>query len=208
VVVIEDFSPQPDRLIAEAEQASFAAMGEYYPGVRAAVGPAYFEGLGDALGAVMREVFGAREKMAVDRALYSIATAPPGALGLAQRIPHIDSVEAGKIAILHYLARAPFGGTAFYRHRATGFEAITADRHRAYLDALQADFATHGEPAPAYIEGDTAIFEQIARYDARFNRALIYRSHLLHCALLPNDAPLPADPLAGRLTVASFLTAR
>lgn len=208
VVVIENFSPHPDLLVAEAGQARFAAMGEYYPGVRAPVGPAYFEGLAQLLAPVMRDVFGARERLGFDRALYSIATTPPAELGLAQRIPHIDSVENGRIAIIHYLAREPFGGTAFYRHRSTGYETIDPARHRPYLDALKADFAAHGKPAPAYIEGDTPVFEEIARYDALFNRALIYRSSLLHCALLPNHAPLPADALAGRLTVASFLTVR
>lgn len=208
VVVIENFSPHPERLIAAAEGLQFRAMGEYYPGVRAPVTPLYFEGLAEVIAPVMRDVFGARERVGFTRALYSIATTPPAALGLAQRIPHIDGVEEGMIAILHYLSHAPFGGTAFYRHRSTGFETVDAARHRAWLDALRADFAAHGEPAPAYIDGDTPIFEQVARYDAVFNRALIYRSSLLHTALLPNDAPLPAGVRAGRLTVASFLSAR
>jgi len=208
VVVVENFAPDPERLISEAEGLSFAAMGEYYPGVRAPVTRAYFEGLDAVLAPVMREVFGARDKIGFTRALYSIATTSPAELGLAQRIPHIDGVAEGMIAIVHYLSHAPFGGTAFYRHRSTGFETVDASRHRIYLDALRSDFTRLGEPASAYIAGDTATFEQIARYDAVFNRALIYRSSLLHSALLPNDAPLPADVRAGRLTVASFLSIR
>lgn len=208
MVVVENFSPHPERLIAEAEHLRFETMGEFYPGVRAPVTPAYFEGLAPVLAPVMRDVFGARERLGFSRALYSLATTPPAGLTLAQRIPHIDGVEEGMIAIIHYLAREPRGGTAFYRHRATGFETVDAARHRRYLDALRADFAAHGEPAPAYIDGDTPIFEQVARYDAVFNRALIYRSSLLHCAVLPNDGALPADVRKGRLTVASFLSAR
>jgi hypothetical protein len=208
VVVVENFAPHPEQLIDAAEPLQFEPMGEYYPGIRAPVTPAYFEGLSPILAPVMREVFGAREKIGFNRALYSIATTRPADLSLAQRIPHIDGVEEGMIAILHYLSHEPYGGTAFYRHRSTGFETVTAARQRTYLDTLRADFARHGEPAPAYIEGDTPIFEQVARYDAVFNRALIYRSSLLHCALLPNAAPLPADVRGGRLTVASFLTAR
>lgn len=206
VVVIEQFSPDPERLVAEAASLKFEPMGEYYPGVRAPVTQAYFEGLAPVLKRVMGEVFGARSRLNVNRALYSLATTPPAELTLAQRIPHIDTVEPGRIAILHYLSHGAHEGTAFYRHRSTGYEAVDAARHRAYLDALKSDFAEHGEPAPAYIRGDTPIFEQIAAYEARFNRALIYRSSLLHCAVLPNDAPLPADPRTGRLTVASFLS--
>jgi hypothetical protein len=144
----------------------------------------------------------------VNRALYSIATTPSAELILPQRIPHIDGVEDGRIAIIHYLSHEAYGGTAFYRHRSTGFETVDAARHPGYVAALIEDFAAHGQPAPAYIQGDTAVFEAIARYDAVFNRALIYRSNLLHCAVLPNDTPLPADVRSGRLTVASFLSAR
>jgi hypothetical protein len=109
------------------------------------------------------------------------------------------------IAIIHYLGHEDQGGTAFYRHRSTGFETVDAARHRRYLDTLRDDFATHGEPEPAYIEGDTALFERTAGYDAAFNRALIYRSSLLHCAMLPNHVALPGTVREGRLTVASFL---
>lgn len=205
VVVVENFAPDPEALIAAAETLPFAPMGEYYPGVRAPVTPAYFEGLAPVLTPVMREVFGASERIGFTRALYSIATTLPGKLTLAQRIPHIDGVAEGMIAIIHYLAHEDRGGTAFYRHRSTGFETVDAARHRHYLDALRDDFDAKGEPAPAYIAGDTAIFEQIAGYDAVFNRALIYRSSLLHCAMLPNDVALPGTVREGRLTVASFL---
>ena len=208
MVIVENFSPHPDRLVVEATALRFEAMGEYYPGVRAPVPPRYFEGLAPILTPVMRQVFGASDRVGFTRALYSIATTPPAQLTLAQRIPHIDGLEEGMIAILHYLSHEPWGGTAFYRHRSTGYETVDAARLRRYLDTLRGDFARHGEPAPAYIEGDTPIFEQVARYDAVFNRALIYRSSLLHCALLPNNAPLPADVRSGRLTVASFLSAR
>lgn len=205
VVVVENFSPDPEALIAAAEGLPFAPMGQYYPGIRAPVTPAYFEGLAPVVTPVMRELFGARERIGFTRALYSLATTPPAALTLAQRIPHIDGVAEGMIAIVHYLAHEDQGGTAFYRHRSTGFETVDAARHRAYLDALRRDFAEQGEPAPAYIQGDTALFAQIARYDAVFNRALIYRSSLLHCAVLPNDRALPGTVRGGRLTVASFL---
>jgi hypothetical protein len=208
VVVVEQFSPNPARLIAEAETLDFAPMGEFYPGIRARVTPSYFEGLSPVLAPVMREVFGHRTRVNFTRALYSIVTTPPAALSLAQRIPHIDGLEEGMIAILHYLSDEDFGGTAFYRHRSTGYETVDAARHPRYIAALGADFARHGEPAPAYIQGGTPIFERIARYGAAFNRALIYRSSLLHCADLPNDTAFPAGVRTGRLTVASFLSGR
>ncbi|RZJ93476.1 MAG: hypothetical protein EON88_15205 [Brevundimonas sp.] len=207
VVVIDDFSPDPDALVEEAVRLSYQPLGAFYPGPRAPVGAAYFKGLNGVIAAVAKQVFGAADRIACDRALYSISTASPGDLSLAQRIPHVDDTEPGKLAIVHYLSRADLGGTAFYRHRSTGFERITPDRHRAYLDALNADFAAHGEPPPGYIDGDTALFEQTAAVRPAFNRALIYPGNLLHCACLAGQT-LSSDPRVGRLTVASFLTAR
>ena len=42
-----------------------------------------------------------------------------------------------------------------------------------------------------------AIWEQVARYEARFNRLLVYRGNTLHSAEVPPDLPLPADPRTG-----------
>jgi hypothetical protein len=208
VVVVENFSPHPDALVGDAETLTFETMGEFYPGVRARVLPSYFEGISSILAPVMREIFGHADRIGFTRALYSLVTTPPEQLTLAQRIPHIDGLEEGMIAILHYLSHEDHGGTAFYRQRATGFETVDAARHPRYLAALKTAFAEQGEPAPGYIRGDTAIFEQTARYEARFNRALIYRSSLLHCADLPATVAFPADIRSGRLTVASFLSCR
>ena len=208
IVIVDGFSPHPDRLVDDAATLAFKAMGEFYPGVRAAVLPSYFEGLAPLLAPVMRAVFGCSDRIGFTRALYSLVTTPPEQLTLAQRIPHIDGLEEGMIAILHYLTHDDQGGTSFYRHRSTGFETVDAARHPRYLEALRADFATHGKPAPGYVHGDTMIFEQIARYRPAWNRALIYRSSLLHCADLGGETRLSDDPRTGRLTVASFLSGR
>ncbi len=205
VVVIDDFAPDPAALRAIATQQAFAAMGRFYPGLRAPVTPAYFEGLGPALVPAIRQVFGHHGSANFSRALYSLTTTAPAQLSLAQRIPHIDDVAANQIAILHYLSPDDASGTAFFRHRSTGLESISAAQHEGYLAALTADFARHGPPPATYINGSTAIFEEIARFPARYNRALIYRANLLHCAALGATPRLSADPLTGRLTVASFV---
>ncbi len=206
VVLIDNFSPHPQRLVQDAGTRDFKVLGPYYPGIRAPVSPLYFEGLGDVLAPIMTDVFDASNRIAFDRALYSLATTPPHELSLAQRIPHIDGVEPGMMAIIHYLSSADHGGTAFYRHRSTGFEQVTSARHRPYLENLRQDFQQHGEPVSAYIVGDTPIFEQIAAYEPTFNRALIYRGNQLHCARMSTEGHLSSDVNLGRLTVASFLT--
>lgn len=208
VVVIDGFSSDPEALMAEAARLTYQAVGPHYPGVRALAPPSYFRDAGGLLADIAREVFGAEDRLSVDRAWFSLATTPPADLDLAQRIPHIDGVRPGILAIVHFLSRRDFGGTAFYRHRSTGFEFVDAARHRPYLDALRDDIAREGEPPSGYIGGDTALFERIAAYEPAFNRALVYRGGLLHCARLPNDTALPADPATGRLTIASFLSVR
>lgn len=206
VVVIDHFSPDPSQLIRDAQGLDFQRLGEFYPGVRAPVRPSYFQGVDRVLATIMREVFGAANRISFNRALYSLTTTPPADLSLAQRIPHIDGVSEGMIAIIHYLSPDDLGGTAFYRQRSTGFETVNAANHRAYLDALRTDIETQGEPPAAYIAGDTPLFTETASYEAVFNRALVYRSSLLHCARIPNDRAVSNDPATGRLTVASFLS--
>jgi len=60
-------------------------------------------------------------------------------------------------------------------------------------------------PEPDYIAGDTPIFEQVARHEALFNRAILYRSNTLHCAAIPPGMVFSTDPASGRLTVNTFL---
>ena len=73
----------------------------------------------------------------------------------------------------------------------------------AYLDELRKG----GAPEPAYIRDSTTLFERTTVVEPRYNRALIYRSALLHSGAIGPDAVLSADPAAGRLTVTAFLAA-
>lgn len=207
VVVVENFSPDPERLVEAALRCAYDASANYYPGVRAATDELYRAQCAPVLGLILRELFGFRENWSFDGSYYSLATTPREELSLAQRIPHIDGVMPGVLAVVHYLRDVP-GGTSFYRHRSTGFETIDAARQPRYFASLEADFKTHGEPPPAYIDGDTPIFKRIGGFDAAFNRALIYRSNLFHCATMTAETPLSPDPRMGRLTIASFLSAR
>lgn len=207
-VIIDNFCEDPEHWREMATKAEYRVMGEYYPGRRAPVPPAYLEAVAPLLGAIFRNIFGCNEKMSVQRALYSIVSTPPAGLALVQRIPHVDGVETDRFAMVHYLSHEDWGGTAFYRHRASGFESITAARHTSYIALLMRQFAQTGEPDPAYIEGDTALFERIGLVEHRFNRAILYPSNLLHCSATANYEVFPEDPLTGRLTVAAFMSAR
>ena len=206
VVVIDGFA-DADRFRDDASFLSFAPIGPHYPGVRAVVAPVLLRDLIARLEPIAAEAFGIAGLEIVD-AFYSIVTTPPAALAPIQRLPHFDEVSSRRLALLHYLSPDERSGTAFYRHRSTGFESIDAARLTPYRAALDSDLQRHGIPDPRYIAGDTPVFERLAMHRGRFNRAILYRSNTLHCAHLPEDLVLDADPTIGRLTVNTFLESR
>lgn len=175
----------------------------FYPGVRAPAPGGYVRALIKALRPHLAQVFGAPvDGQAHVTSALSMATLPARAANLAQRLPHIDTTQPSQLAILHYLCGPEHGGTAFYRHRATGFEAIGPDRGPAYFAALRDEIA--GEDGPGdYIVGSGDLFEQTAAVTPVFNRVIVYASNLLHAGVLP-DRPLSLDPRLGRLTANTF----
>jgi Family of unknown function (DUF6445) len=207
VVVIDDFVPRPKLLENDAAMLGFAPMGVHYPGVRAVVPPVLVRRFVEPLTPLIAQVFGVRDYAVVD-ALYSLVTTPPEALAPIQRLPHFDGVEPERLALLHFLGGALGSGTAFYRHRATGFETVTAARLPDYERELECEVTASGIPQAAYIDGDSDLFEQIALFEARYNRAILYPSNALHCARIPEDQTFSADPAIGRLTVNTFLMGR
>ncbi len=212
LLILDDVVADPAGLVDIAsEDASFgeAATGEnFYPGRLAPAPLAYVNGLGRALDPLIRQGFGLND-VALGRATcnFSLATLAPEALNLAQRNPHVDTVDPLQFAILHYLCDPRLGGTAFYRHRATGFEFLTPERLQAYQSVLDAELR-RDPPPPAYIDGDTRQFTRTRLVEAAFNRVIVYRSRTLHSGHIPDPTALSADPRRGRLTANIFLTYR
>ena len=207
VAVIDGFARHPDRWRDEAQGGDYAFRGDFYPGRRKHVGADYFADVGMRLGAILQSVFGCSKSLHVERALYSIVSLDPSSLSLAQRFPHIDDLAPHAFAMVHYLSQRPFGGTAFYRHRKTGYSRISQARHPEYLAALERDLAADAGNSAGYIQGHTDAFEQIGHVDFAYNRAVIYPGNLLHCSIVPPAIEHPDDPLQGRLTIAGFFNA-
>lgn len=213
VAVIDDVIADPRTCVdAAAALAPFPEIsGNYYPGRRRQIrrdepANAYTATLCNTVAPVMQEVFGVG-RFHVKEASFSIVTQRPETTQLIQRVPHFDTLDAADYAILHYLTPRPTGGTAFYRHRRTGYERLTQQRYGSYLSALDQDMAEFGPPAPAYVTASSPAFEQIGRCDAVFNRVLIYQGALLHCAEIAPDFAFDADPRRGRLTGNVFVRA-
>lgn len=208
IVIIDGFSSDPAALVEHAAGLSYTKLGPYYPGIRAPAVAGYLAERMDLLQAVLANVFGAARGADLTECNYSIVTTPPRALLPIQRLPHFDSTEPENIAVLHYLCGPEDGGTAFYRHRTTGFETVSTSRLEDYTEILQEEVRGRGLPQADYVRADTSLFEQTYKVDAAFNRLVIYRGWSLHSGAIPPDLTFSPDPRKGRLTVNTFLRAR
>lgn len=206
VLVIDNALVAPENLIDCAATAQFSPVreaGNYYPGLRAPAPKDYALGLMDFLRPIVEEKMGAPTHiLASARCAFSIAVLPPERLTVAQRLPHFDTSDAMQIAAVHYLCAPRHGGLAFYRHRKTGFEAISAERSKQYLETLRNELVEHGAPPLAYVR-ESPLFERIMTIDAAFDRLIVYHSNLLHSGAV-NAETLSPDPRTGRLTTTLF----
>ena len=206
VAIIDSFHPHPAALRAAAVAAAWEPARRHYPGLRAGLPDDYLAQVRTVIALVMREVLGVAGGVDVLDASFSLVTTPPDRLTATQRLPHVDAVEPGRIALVHYLSPGGGDGTAFFRHRTTGFETIDAARAPGFHAALAREIGV--APPAGYVHEDTPLFVRTAHVEARFNRAVLYRSAMLHSGAIAHPDTLSDDPAAGRLTVTAFLSAR
>jgi Family of unknown function (DUF6445) len=207
VLVVDNFLADPQVLVDyAAADSSFEALSDtFYPGIRAVMPQIYTFALRAFLGNVIADAFGLGSRQVVkELSHFSLLTTRPERLQPLQRLPHFDNTDPLQLAVLHYLSPVAQGGTSFYRHRASGFESMRADRLAGYSALLDVEVATGGLPPLAYIHGDTPMFERLASFDGAFNRLLVYRSISLHSADVAGDFRFDTDPRTGRLTANTF----
>lgn len=208
VIVIENAWPDPQSLVdMAAAKHDYSLRSFYYPGIRSSATPDYANAITAQFESLIRDTFNFAEKITITDSTFSLVATPASKLVPFQRVPHFDSTDANRLALLHYLCGPEHGGTSFYRHRGSGIEEVTADNHKDYINAVNTEVKTLGMPPPQFIDGDTAMFERIARYDCKFNRVLIYRGRMLHSVNMPITETPDTDPRSGRLTVNTFLLA-
>ena len=211
VIVIDDYLSNPGDLAEfAASGAQFATPNNWYPGLRAQPLPQkYIVETIRALHNVIGETFDLPKKGDVNaNSYFGLTTTPPDQLAALQRLPHFDTPSPRQVAVLHYLCDISHGGTAFFRHRTTGYESITEARERSYFDRLDKELKVLGPRPARYVSGDDDLYEQIAQFDAKFNRAIVYRSFVLHSGAIDPASGLSRDPRTGRLTANLFLAYR
>lgn len=204
LVTIDALLAMPEHAISEAVLQNFARITPQYPGLRAPLDPAVGAlWLGQLAPLLDRWFAGAPTRWEM-QAWFSLVTDAPARLAPIQRLPHVDGTDPRQIAMMLYLHRTGHGGTAFFRHCSTGLEALTAQDYPHYAAALQADVARTGLPPAAYTTDGAPHFERTHVVPGHFNSAVFYRGNILHSGVIDNDAPLSADPRAGRLTINAF----
>lgn len=207
-VSIQGFMKSPETAIESAYLQNFAKITPQYPGIRAPLPEAVSMDWAKALAPMLDSAFGNAGYGWDIQAWFSLVTAKPNELIPLQCFPHVDGTDPDQLAMMLYLDRTDHGGTAFFRHRATGLEALTADTFPQYREALQSEVARTGLPKPAYVTDGAPHFERIHHSEGAFNQAIFYRGNVLHSGNIRNDVELSDDPKTGRLTINAFFRPR
>ena len=204
IVEIAEFFTDPDAVCAASQTKQFAHINPHYPGIRADVEPDLLHVLCACVSEMASAHLGQAKCAWQGQAWYSIVTQPAQSLTPIQRLPHFDGFDEAQLAIMIYLNRAPHGGTAFYRHRSTGFERVTQARYPDYKAQLENGVRQTGLPPAAYISDGAPLFEKFYESSGAFNSLILYPGTSLHSGVIRNDRPLSADPGLGRLTINGF----
>jgi hypothetical protein len=205
LVVIDGFSGDVEGLLAAGRAAQYQHAGASYPGIRSWADPSYLDRRRPLMFQIMQQIFGFGRGVRMDASTFSLVTLAEADLAPRQCLPHYDHAGGEVVAVMHYLLGPESGGTAFYRHRRTGFETVTPPRERVYNAALTEDEREYGMPPPRYFHGDSDWFEMIDEVEARPDRLVLYRGRQLHSGVIPDPAMLSSDPGLGRLTINMFL---
>lgn len=206
LVVIDNFVANPDELVELAVAKPFIDVANYYPGLRSKVPLTYQRFVIDQLRDVFAGYFGlTASAVRFTSCHFSLVTTPPEKLDYLQQIPHIDSASSVELAFVHYLFKTDLGGTAFYRHRATGFEYVDETRRTDYWRIVDEEKAGPNRATGGYIDGDTALYEQVGRQEGVFNRMVLYRRNTLHSGSLGRNFVPDLNPRTGRLSINGFL---
>ncbi len=207
ILVIDNFLQDPNAVQSIAARGKFTPVeSDLYPGSRLALSNAAWADCARFMNTQLCNIFfaGVATKLTSCFAALSLSSLPADKAYPVQRIPHFDTVNTNQLALVCYLSNSTgFGGTSFYRHIATGYESICQDRASLYRRALRRDASLHGLPEKSYISGSTPMFEQTATIKYKFNRAVIYRSHMLHSGDINGDHS--NHPAKGRLTANGFI---
>jgi hypothetical protein len=210
VTRVDDVLHDPDGVAALGFTQSYAPdRSNLYPGVRAPMPGSFSTAFRAWLTPILQRsgVLEGSRAIYRDVSFFSVVTTASTDLLPIQRIPHYDSTDPNLFAAVIYLCDTRFSGTSFYRHRKTGYEAITEENRDNYRLALDNDMRIHGAPRQEYINASNMLFEVIFSNELKFNSAIVYPGRILHAANIQRQFSPPKDATEWRLTVTALLQA-
>lgn len=211
VFVIDDILLNPQEVIDFASTAAyFDPVGTdktFYPGVRDTMPAPYGRALKEWVMPVIAKEFFSGDKLKSPDPIckLSLVTVDERELVDAQKIPHVDSSSECDFAFVHYFCDKPFGGTSLYRYKSSGSVSVKENHLSVLQEMASAASSSFKDEHAGYMNGDTSLFDRVAKVDAKFNRLVFYKSNLLHSADISPLVRHPKDVFYGRLTVASFM---
>lgn len=206
LLIIDNVLEVPEALTTQARSADFMRPTTFYPGLNAPLPNDYTRRVVEALRPILQRTFGIPAHLSLSVfGFFALASDEVSALLPIQKIPHHDSVDPFMIASVHYLCHRDTGGTAFFRHKATGFESVDAKRISTYARQVEDELERVGKDLTHYSDSNTPGFELIETAEIVFNRMILYRSHVLHSGLMTGELP-SSDPETGRLTANTFIS--
>ncbi|MFT2092589.1 DUF6445 family protein [Paraglaciecola sp. 2405UD69-4] len=211
IIIIDDFALDLAGVKSNAlESSDFTKVVQgqsMYPGVRVKLPKAYVVDVLTPLQSLLRQTYKVTPSYRMKPCLYvySLISTQPHELSLLQRMPHFDTVRPFYFAALHYLNDGPYGATAFFRHKPTGFERITAEREQDYYQSAKQFVRDNGEPPQEYFVKSNEHFECYDKVEYKKNRLVLYPGNLLHSILINPNTDIDPNPRTGRLTANIFL---
>ena len=222
VIIISGALANVAELVAYADEkglATFAKGRALYPGVCLSTPEAYRQFIFREVMPIIADVYQQpQQALNTLNSDFSIVNESPDGLQKQQRLPHCDGPNPRDIAMIHYLCDKSFGGTSLYRHRATGYEYVTAARQKAYYGKLNQETGDDYQTEYAgYIDGSSTLFERYFSCSAALDKLFIYPCPVLHSGNIParyieaissdgdsNEVAM-AKPSQRRLTITNFL---
>lgn len=204
-LVIDDLITNPNDLVKVACNSQWKnPQSHYYPGINAALPIEYIETIGMGLRATFMRAFNLAPGLELNvSGFFALTTMGLEDFGPWQKIPHFDKTFDNHYAFVHYLGQNQSGGTGMFRHLPTGFESISHKRREEYLEIITPWLESEGDDLVDFAGPNTPNFEMYASVPFKFNRAVCYPAHILHCALY-DGTNQSSDPINGRLTANSF----
>lgn len=201
LAVVHHVFDDPDRVIDQASKADYAPGGQGFPGVVAPVDAETTTAMGAACHKAVQVIAPGADIRCGDGPAFSIVTREAFDAVPCPVRPACVADEASAMTAILYLSPDVHGGTVFFRHMGTGFEAIPHNRVGYYKRALEWERRQRrAKFEPCETEHDLG-YRGIREIPAEFNSMVVFPSYILHRDQIDRDGPLPLDARDGRLTL-------